>query len=73
MKQGDKVYYIDVNTVKEAEVLKIAGGFVTLRFQYPDPNSAPGHVVYQNGGIRLRQNRVFETQQEAESAIRQRK
>lgn len=70
MKPGDKVFYIENRTVKEAEVIKAAGGFVTIRFKYPDPNSRPGHIIYKNGGMRLRESKVFETREEAEKTIR---
>ena len=73
MKTGDKVYYIENNKVVQAEVLKLGGGFVTLRFKYPDPNSGPRQIVYQNGGIRLRQSKVFESKEAAEAALKQRK
>ncbi|MBR0420817.1 MAG: hypothetical protein IJI66_16770 [Erysipelotrichaceae bacterium] len=70
MKPGDKAYFVETGNVREAEVLKINGDFVTLRFRYPDPNSGPRHTVYQNGGLRLRKSRVFESKEEAQKSIR---
>lgn len=69
MKPGDKAFYIENRTVKEAEVIKIAGGFVTLRFKYPDPNSGPRKTIYKNSGIRLRQTKVYPTAEEAKKNL----
>jgi len=70
MKAGDTVYFVENRSVRKAEVFKLAGDFVTLRFQYRDPNSGPGKGVYHNGGIRLRKSRVFKSKEEAERSIK---
>ena len=70
MNIGDTVYFVENRKVKEAEVIKITRDFVTIRFQYADPNSGPRNIVYQNGGLRLRRSRLFETREEAEKAIK---
>ena len=70
MKAGDTVYFVENRSVREAEVFKLAGDFVTLRFQYRDPNSGPREDVYHNGGLRLRKSRVFESKEEAERSIK---
>lgn len=54
MKVGDTVYFVENRSVRKAEVFKLTGDFVTLRFQYRDPNSGPGKDVYHDGGLRLR-------------------
>ena len=71
MKVGDKVYYVENRQAVKAEIIKLTRDFVTLRFRYRDPNSSPGHDVYNYGGLRLRINKVFETKEEAEAAIKQ--
>ena len=71
MKIGDTVYYVENRQVVKAEIIKITRDFVTLRFRYRDPNSLPGHDVYNYGGLRLRITKVFKTKEEAEAAIRQ--
>ena len=70
MKVGDTVYFVENRSVREAEVFKLAGDFVTLRFQYRDPNSSPREDVYHNGGLRLRKSRIFESKEEAERSIK---
>lgn len=70
MNIGDTVYFVENRSVREAEVIKITRDFITIRFQYRDPNSGPRDNVYQNGGLRLRKSRVFETKEEAEKTIR---
>ena len=56
-KLGDTVFFIESNRfIREATVMKKSGDFYTLRF-------ADG------GGIRLRENRLYATRQEAEEKI----
>lgn len=56
-KPGDTVFFIESNRfIREATVMKKSGDFYTLRF-------ADG------GGIRLRENRLFATRQEAAEKI----
>ena len=70
MNIGDTVYFVENRSVREAEVIKVTRDFITIRFQYRDPNSGPRDDVCQNGGLRLRKSRVFETKEEAEKTIR---
>ena len=56
---GDTAYIVESGLfVREVEVLKVAGGFATLRFKDGD------------GGVRLRENRLFLTKEEAEAGMR---
>ncbi len=61
-KTGDTVYIVSsVKWIKEAKVLKYAGGFYTLKF------------ADTGGGIKVRESRIFPTKEAAEaSAIKQR-
>ena len=67
MQIGDKVFYIENRTVKEAEVIKVTRDFVTLRYK--------SYVNYHesNGGLRLRASKVYKTKEEAEKHINQTK
>ncbi len=49
-----------VDLIKEATVLKYAGGFYTIRFD-------------NGGGIKVRESRIYPTRKEAEVAILNRK
>lgn len=54
-KPGDKAFIIESKRfIREVEILKFSGGLYTLRF----PDSG--------GGIKLRENRMFATKEEAE-------
>ena len=54
-KSGDRVYIIESKRfIREVEVLKFSGGLYTLRF------------IDSGGGIKLRENRLFPTKDEAE-------
>ncbi len=66
----DKVYYIENGTVREAEVVKLARDFVTLRYRYRNPNTSPRETVYHYGGLRLRSSKVFESREDAEMAAK---
>ena len=66
----DKVYYIENGTVREAEVMKLARDFVTLRYRYRNPNASPRKTVYHYGGLRLRCSKVFESREYAEKAAK---
>lgn len=56
-KLGDSVFFIESNRfIREATVMKKSSDFYTLRFT-------------DGGGIRLRENRLFATKQEAEEKI----
>jgi len=55
---GDTVYIVESNRIiREVKVLKVAGGFVTLRFMDSD------------GGIKLRESRLFLTKEDAEASL----
>ena len=56
---GDTVYIVSsVKWIKEAKVLKYSGGFYTIRF------SDTG------GGIKLRESRLFPTEEAAKASTR---
>ena len=55
---GDKAYIIESNrTVREVRIVKIAAGFATVRF----PNT--------DGGIRVRESRLFPTREDGEACL----
>ncbi len=55
---GDTAYIIESNRlIREVKVLKVVGGFVTLRFMDSD------------GGIKLRESRLFQTKEDAEASL----
>ena len=55
--QGDRVYIIENGSrVRDAEVLRCAAGFCTIRFR-------------NGGGTRLRESRLYKTIAEAEAEI----
>ncbi len=52
---GDTAYIVESNRfLREVKVLKVTGGFATLRFMDSD------------GGIKLRESRLFPTKEDAE-------
>ena len=54
---GDTVYIIESNqSVREAMIINCSGGFCTIRFM-------------NGGGIRLRESRLFATEEEAKAAL----
>ena len=58
-KLGDTVYIVSsVRWIKEAKVLKYAGGFYTLKF------------TDTGGGIKLRESRLFPTKEAAEASTK---
>lgn len=69
MKQGDKVYYIENWEIKEAELLRCGGGYVTLRYQRLMPELMGGQSIYMNKGIRLRPSRIFSNEKDAQIAL----
>lgn len=75
MNTGDKVYFIETgNVIKEAEIVKIANGFATIRYNLTDPHyleGGKGHLV-KTGGLRLRISRLFEDKEHAEAFIKYR-
>ena len=76
MKVGNTVYFIESNdSIRSAEIIKISGDFVTLRYTYNDPHYINGgkHHISVNGGIRLRKCRLFSTEDEAKKYIIRRK
>ena len=55
---GDTAYIVESNRIiREVKVLKVTGGFVTLRFMDSD------------GGIKLRESRLFPTKEDAEASF----
>lgn len=60
---GDIAYFIASNRiVKEAKVIRNAGGFVTIKFQ--EGNCGPA-------GTRVRESKLYPTKEEAEQIIKQ--
>ena len=55
---GDTVYYMESQRIiREVKIIKFGGGFYTMKF------------VDGSGGIRLRENRLFNPKEEAEKSI----
>ena len=55
---GDTVYFIESQRIiREVKIIKCGGGFYTMKF------------VDGPGGIRLRENRLFGSKEEAENSI----
>lgn len=55
---SDTAYIVESNRIiREVKVLKVTGGFATLRFMDSD------------GGIKLRESRLFPTKEEAEASL----
>ena len=55
---GDKAFIVESSRfIREVKVLKVAGGFTTLRFTDSD------------GGIKLRESRLFHTKEAAEASL----
>lgn len=58
MKIGDKAYIIESNyTIREVEIRRCSGGLFLVRF------------TDSGGGIQVRRNRLFATQEEAEQSL----
>ena len=70
MKTGDKVYYNRNGQPAQAEVIRICGDYVTLRYDVTVWIGNDNPYFNMHGGFRLRRNRVFMDRQEAEEAIR---
>ena len=65
-KRGDTVFFIESGfRVVEASVFRVTGSFYDIRFS----GLTPGAVA----GIRLRENRLYATEEEARAAIRKNK
>lgn len=61
---GDIVYFIaSSRIVKEAKVIRNAGGFVTIKFK--DGNCGPA-------GTRVRESKLYHTKEEAEEIVKER-
>lgn len=59
---GDIVYFIASNRiVKEAKVIRNAGGFVTIKFD--EGNCGPS-------GTRVRESKLYHTKEEAEAVVK---
>ena len=60
---GEIVYFIASNRiVKEAKVIRNAGGFVTIKFD--EGNCGPS-------GTRVRESKLYHTKEEAEAVVKQ--
>ena len=58
-KAGDKAFIVESSRfIREVEIVKIAGGLVTLRF------------ADTNGGVKLHESRLFPTKEEAEASTK---
>lgn len=61
--QGDTAYFIaSSRIIKEVEVVRNTGGFVTIRFE--NGNCGPA-------GTRVRENKLYHTKEEAEAVVKQ--
>ena len=69
MKAGDKVYYNRNGQPTEAEVIRISGDYVTLRYFVTVWIGNDNPYFNMHGGFRLRKNRVYSNKKEAEEAI----
>lgn len=69
MKTGDKVYYNRNGQPAEAEVIRISGDYVTLRYFVTVWIGNDNPYFNMHGGFRLRKNRVYLNKKEAEEAI----
>lgn len=59
---GDTAFIVESSRfIREVRILKIAGGFATLRFSDSD------------GGIKLRESRLFSTKEAAEASLPKKK
>ena len=55
---GDRAYIVESNLyLREVEVVKVAGGFCTIRF------------VDRGGGIKVRESRLFPTKEAAAASL----
>ncbi len=55
---GDRAYIVESNLyIREVEVIKVAGGFCTIRFWD------------RGGGIKVRESRLFPTKEAAEASL----
>lgn len=70
MKTGDKVYYNRNGQPAEAEVIRICGDYVTLRYNVTVWIGNDNPYFNMHGGFRLRKNRVFTDKKELEEAIK---
>ncbi len=69
MKTGDAVYIVETSSVKQVDVLKVSGDFVTVKYKTYLPADNFGHIE-KTGGIRIRRTRVFESKEAAEAYIK---
>ena len=70
MKPGDKVWYNRNGQATEAEIIRISGDYVTLRYFVTVWIGNDNPYFNMHGGFRLRKNRVYPSKTEAEEAIR---
>ena len=69
MKIRCNAYIIENNSIKEVEVLKITSDFVTVRYKTLIPDGKFGSIE-NNGGLRLRKNKVYKTKNDAEKYLK---
>ena len=72
MEKGDIAYIVETNNhIREVEVIKASGGFITVKYRYTDPHYINGgkHHISGVGGMRRRNNRIFKTRKDAEDYI----
>ena len=64
-KSGDIVYFVSNGIfVKEAKVIRCAGGFVTIKFDKSNTGEGPS-------GIRVRESKIYATKEEADAVAKQ--
>ncbi len=73
MKTGDKVYYNRNGQPAEAEVIRISGDYVTLRYYVTVWIGNENPYFNMHGGFRLRRNRVYSSKKEVEEEIRRKR
>lgn len=60
---GDTVYFISSSVfVRKATVIRVAAGFVTIKFDTNNGNDGPS-------GIQVRESKVYHTEKEANDAV----
>lgn len=60
---GDIVYFISSSVfVRKATVIRVAAGFVTIKFDTNNGNDGPS-------GIRVRESKVYHTEKEADEVV----
>ena len=73
MKTGDKVYYNRNGQPAEAEVIRVSGDYVTLRYYVTVWIGNDNPYFNMHGGFSLRRNRVYSSKKEVEEEIRRKR